>query len=279
MWTVHSPLRSAVSVLALLILSAFAARAQDDGGEMEELYQAWLDAVQKPPYVLHSSLSTRLEEPSMVRLLECGPSAAVFLATKTGRLPAHLDYVLVQAIARARGENFSSAADFLEWREQVTGEKIEPFCFDSRAEYEKWQEEHPNRAASGTKPSLGVDGDLGPQKTIESSPGGGTDVAVPGDGESSPALATVLSPPAPDSGTSVKLESEATSPPKEQAIEMSRIESTSRSTRAPGDMPQEVQALPSAKSHAWAHIVVGLAAGLAVAAAGAWLLLRRRSGG
>lgn len=279
MWTVRSPFRSAVSVLGLVFLSLPAARAQDDAGEMEELYQAWLEAVQKAPYVFHSSLSTRLEEPSMVKLLERGRSAAVFLASKTGRLPAHLDYVLVQAIARARGEKFASAADFLKWREQVTGEKIEPFCFDSRAEYEKWQKEHPNRAASGTKPSLGVDGDSTPQKAIESSPSAGTDVAVPGDGESSPALAAVPSPPAPDSRISVKLESEPTNPPKEQVIEISRIESTSRSTRAPGAMPQEGRVPPSAKSHAWAYIVVGLAAGLAVAAASAWLLLRRRSGG
>ncbi len=43
--------------------------------------------------------------------------------------------------------------------------------------------------------------------------------------------------------------------------------------------PEEAQVSPSNEGTRWTYLVVGLAAGLAIAAAGAWLLLRRRSGG
>jgi hypothetical protein len=52
-------------------------------------------------------------------------------------------------------------------------------------------------------------------------------------------------------------------------------ERSSRYTSPVADTPQEAQAAPSAKGHAWAYLVVGLAGGLVVGAAGAWFVLAR----
>jgi hypothetical protein len=42
---------------------------------------------------------------------------------------------------------------------------------------------------------------------------------------------------------------------------------------------EEVEVVPSNEGTQWAYLVVGLGAGLALVATGAWFLLRRRSGG
>ena len=279
MLAVHSPLQSAACVLALVILGASSAPAQDGGKEMEELYQSWIRAVQEPPYVVQSDLSTRLEEPSMVKLLERGRSAAVFLASKTGKLPAHLDYVLVQAIARARGQKFSSAADFLKWREEVTGEKIDPFCFDSRAEYEDWRKEHPSRGAPGITPSLGMGGDSGGQKAVTGSHGGEIDVAGPGDGESSPASTAVPSLVAPQLQSSVSPKSAPVGPLVELCTGMQALEPSSSDALHLVGALQKEDTPPSSGGLSRSYVVAALGAGLAIVAAGVWFFLRRQSRG
>ena len=74
-------------------------------------------------------------------------------------------------------------------------------------------------------------------------------------------------------------ESKPVSAPTEHTINTPPAEPTSSHAPSPAVRLQEEQAPPSSESSPWTHLVVGLAAGLATGAAGAWLLLRRRSGG
>jgi hypothetical protein len=64
----------------------------------------------------------------------------------------------------------------------------------------------------------------------------------------------------------------------EQRAETLETEATPKDTTDLAAAPQEVQAKPPSQGRTWTHLVIGLAAGLAIGAAGTWLLFRRRSG-
>ena len=57
------------------------------------------------------------------------------------------------------------------------------------------------------------------------------------------------------------------------------IDRTPSSALPVSAMQEEVQAPPQSANLSWGYLAIGAGAGLALGAAGAWLLLRRRSGG
>jgi hypothetical protein len=67
--------------------------------------------------------------------------------------------------------------------------------------------------------------------------------------------------------------------PAERPAEEPAVEPVPRDVASLAATPEEAQAPPSGEGTKRTYFVVCLCAGLAVAAAGGWLLLRRRSGG
>lgn len=80
-------------------------------------------------------------------------------------------------------------------------------------------------------------------------------------------------------GTTAKPESEAARVPTEDTKETTATETTVGEAPALATAPDEAEVSPLSGGTAWFCLVIGLASGLAVAAAGTWLLLRRRSRG
>ena len=81
-----------------------------------------------------------------------------------------------------------------------------------------------------------------------------------------------------EGAASVNAQPWLTSAPVEHTTEARTIERASSNAVAFVASPQEQQARLLAGSRKWAYVCVGVAASLAVGAAGAWRLLRRRSG-